>query len=279
MTDPLAKASRLVLIGEAASQAMSPDLWNPVLHQLGLGWTYEAWDVPPKGDLAKARRNLLEPDVAAANVTMPHKHWAAGTADEASETVRLSGACNLLVRKGSRLVGHNTDITAARLLLGDQHQRHALLLGAGGAARAVLIALRGQVGTVSITDRDDHASAELLDLARDLGISARSMPWQEAQDLAGEASLIVNATPIGKGASDAPAWGDRPLAADAFVYDFVYAGHTTASVVQARGAGARYVDGWDHLREQALAMIPLLGLDIQARPLLEKRLQELRELH
>ena len=274
--EPSTEASRLVLVGSAASKAMSPGLWNPVLQKLGSGWTYEAWDVPPGGDLAGVRRRLLDPGIVAANVTMPHKHWAAETADAATDAVRRSGACNLLVRQGSELVGHNTDITAVSVLLGRQFQRHALLLGAGGAARAVLVALSGNVGTVSITDRDPRAAEELLALAGSLGVDARNVTWQQAQDLARDVSLVVNATPIGKDASDAPAWGGKPLAPDAVLYDFVYAGHTTASVARARELGIRSVDGWDHLREQAVAMVPLLGLDGQARLLLQQTLERLR---
>ncbi|NUS35605.1 MAG: shikimate dehydrogenase [Pseudarthrobacter sp.] len=274
--EPCAEASRLVLIGSAASKAMSPGLWNPVLQKLRNGWAYEAWDVAPDGDLAAIRRRLLEPGIVAANVTMPHKHWAAETADEATDPVRRSGACNLLVRQGKELVGHNTDITAVSVLLGGQFQRHALLLGAGGAARAVLVAISGNVGTVSITDRDPRAAQELLDLAGGLGVDARIVTWLQAQDLAAGVSLVVNATPIGKDAADAPAWGGKPLAPDALLYDFVYAGHTTASIARACELGIRFVDGWDHLREQAVAMVPLLGLDGQATVLLQQTLGQLR---
>ena len=281
--EPSTQPSRLALIGSAASQAMSPGLWNPVLRELRNGWTYEAWDVAPDGDLAAVRGRLLAPDMVAANVTMPHKHWAAETADAAAEPVRLSGACNLLVRegvrRGHRLVAYNTDITAAEVLLGRAYQRHALLLGAGGAARAALIAIRDNVGSVAITDRDPHASHELLELASELGINARDVTWQQAQDLAPEASLIVNATPIGKSTSDGPAWGGAALAPDAVLYDFVYARHSTASVACARTMGVRCIDGWDHLREQAVAMVPLLGLDARARTLLQETLLRLRDEH
>lgn len=277
--EPSTQPSRLALIGSAASQAMSPGLWNPVLRGLGTGWTYEAWDVAPDGDLAAVRARLLAPDMVAANVTMPHKHWAAETADVAAEPVRLSGACNLLVRQDHTLLAHNTDITAIEVLLGGAYQRQALLLGAGGAARAALIAIRDNVDSVSITDRDPQASHELLELARELGINARDVTWQQAQDLAAEASLIVNATPIGKSTSDGPAWGGSALAPDAVLYDFVYARHSTASVACAQAMGIRSIDGWDHLREQAVAMVPLLGLDALARTLLQETLVRLRDGH
>ncbi|WP_457947173.1 shikimate dehydrogenase family protein [Pseudarthrobacter sp. alpha12b] len=279
MIEPSGHASRLVLIGSAASHALSPGLWNPVLQELRSGWTYEAWDVAPDGDLGAVRRRLLEPDIVAANVTMPHKHWAAETADEATGPVQLSGACNLLVRQGRRLAGHNTDVTAVGVLLEGGYQRHAVLLGAGGAARAALIALKDNLGRVSIADRDPHASEELRDLARGFGIEAETVTWQEAQGLAPKASLIVNATPVGKRATDGPVWGGAPLAPDAVLYDYVYASHVTASMQRARELGVRCIDGWDHLREQAVAMVPLLGLDGRAVELLQQSLSGLSDKH
>lgn len=267
---------RLFLIGSEASRAMSPGLWSPVFEQLGSSWTYEAWDVPAGQDMAGVRAALLGADVVAANVTMPHKQWAARTADTVTGQVRLSGASNLLVRRGRTLSAHNTDITAVAELLGNRHQRHALMLGAGGAARAAVIALRGLTGKVTVTDRDPQASQRLLDLAASLGLDASSVSWAEVQDQAPRASLIVNATPIGKGNDDEPAWGRAKLSPDAFVYDFVYAGHVTATIASAKAQGVECADGWDHLRVQAAAMIPILGLAPETGTLLGQTLTALQ---
>lgn len=268
--------NRLFLIGSEASQAMSPGLWNPVLEQLGSSWIYEAWDVPGGHPMAGVRARLLESDVVAANVTMPHKQWAARTADTVTEEVRLSGASNMLVRQHRKLIAHNTDITAVAELLGNRYQRHAVMLGAGGAARAALIALKGLVGQVTITDRDPHASQQLLALAASLRMDAKTATWVEAQTQAREASLIVNATPIGKNSHDEPVWGQAQLAPDAFVYDFVYAPHETASIAGARQQGLEWADGWEHLRAQAAAMVSILGLAPQAGTFLHQTLAHLQ---
>ncbi|MET4590759.1 shikimate dehydrogenase [Arthrobacter sp. 754] len=262
--------TRLFLIGSAASGAMSPGLWNPVLEQLGTSWRYEAWDVPKGFPMAGVRDRLLEPDVVAANVTMPHKQWAAGSADTTSEQVRLSGASNMLIRTGGTLTAYNTDITAVGELVG-RHQRHIVMLGAGGAARAALVALQGQADRVTISDRDAETAGQLLVLAKGLGFAAESALWPEAQRQALHASLIVNATPIGKRPDDGPVWGGGRLADDAFMYDYVYAGHVTASITAAREQGLKCADGWDHLRAQAAAMIPLLNLTPRAETLLKSR--------
>jgi shikimate dehydrogenase len=226
--------------------------------------------------MASVRARLLEGDVVAANVTMPHKQWAAQTADEVSESVRLSGASNLLIGKGNELTAHNTDITALAELVGGRDQRHALMLGAGGAARAAVVALRGRVVRVTVADRDDQAAAGLAELASGLGMAAKAVSWAEAQAQAQSASIIVNATPIGKRASDQPAWGGTALAPDTFVYDFVYAGHVTATISAARRQGLECADGWDHLQAQAAAMVPLLGLSSQAYGLLGETLLDIR---
>lgn len=262
--------TRLFLIGSAASGAMSPGLWNPVLEQLGTSWRYEAWDVPKGFPMAGVRDRLLEPDVVAANVTMPHKQWAAGSADTRSEQVRLSGASNMLIRTGGTLTAYNTDIAAVGELVG-RHQRHIVMLGAGGAARAALVALQGQADRVTISDRDAETAGQLLVLAKGLGFAAESALWPEAQRQALHASLIVNATPIGKRPDDGPVWGGGRLADDAFMYDYVYAGHVTASITAAREQGLKCADGWDHLQAQAAAMIPLLNLTPRAETLLKSR--------
>ncbi|WP_104175050.1 shikimate dehydrogenase [Arthrobacter sp. Y81] len=260
---------RLFLIGSEASKAMSPGLWSPVFEQLGSSWTYEAWDVPAGRDMSGVRGALLEADVVAANVTMPHKQWAARAADTVTAQVRLSGASNMLVRHGRKLSAHNTDITAVAGLLSGRRQRHVLMLGAGGAARAALVALTGLADRVTVTDKDPRASQQLLDLATTLGMEAKAVSWPEARGQACMASLIVNATPIGKGSDDEPAWGPAELSPDAFVYDFVYAGHVTATIASARAQGLQCADGWDHLRAQAAAMIPILGLGPETGALLD----------
>lgn len=107
-------------------------------------------------------------------------------------------------------------------------------------------------------------------------MAAKVVAWEAAQVLAPTVSLIVNATPIGKSPSDPPVWGEARLSRDAFVYDYVYAGEATASIRGAREQGIACVDGWDHLREQAVAMLPLLGLDRRAASLVVGTLKTLR---
>ncbi|MHC6595156.1 shikimate dehydrogenase family protein [Arthrobacter sp. C152] len=268
---------RMFLVGSEATKAMSPPLWNKVFEQLQHDWIYEGWDVPSSHDMDEVRQRLLDPAVGAANVTMPHKNWAAHTADKATTEVTLSGAANLLVHRDRKLEAHNTDITACQDLLPSGNRTHAVFFGAGGAARAALVALRHTVQLLTITDRDQAASSELAALARTLGIETQISNWEQAQERADQASIIVNATPIGKTEDDPPVWGTSRLLEDAFVYDFVYGGHETATISSARKQGLKYADGWDHLRAQALAMIPILDFPAQTRQILPTVLAALKE--
>lgn len=170
-------ATQLFIIGSHASQTMSPDLWNPVFEALGNHWSYEPRDVPTHSPMQEIRNSLLSTEVIGANVTMPHKQWAAGIADERSEQVRLSGAANLLIRQGGKLHAYNTDLNAVATKLATRMHDHVVFLGAGGAARAALVALQGHIGTVTIADRDQEAANQLLSLATHMGVPGKSVDW------------------------------------------------------------------------------------------------------
>ncbi|MDF9277611.1 shikimate dehydrogenase [Arthrobacter sp. EH-1B-1] len=267
---------RLLIIGSDASHAMSPALWSPVLTELETGWTYEPLDVPADSDMRPLRQHLLDTSVIAANVTMPHKQWAAQTADAASESVKRSGASNLLIPLQGQLQAHNTDIDAFIALTPKMRQQHTLILGAGGAARASIAALTGLTEQLTLTDLDPQVADRLARHATSLGIPTQAIPWNDIPRITPEVSMIINATPIGKLQTDPPAWGDAEISPGTFIYDYVYADHETTTIVAARENALPYRDGWDHLLGQAVAMIPLLGLQPHATNLLQTTLTTIR---
>ncbi|MGP9526802.1 shikimate dehydrogenase family protein [Glutamicibacter sp. AOP5-A2-18] len=271
------KTTQLFIIGSHASTTMSPNLWNPVFEALGNGWNYQPWDVPTGSEMQPTRDGLLDPTVIAANVTMPHKQWAASAADTCTEQVALSGAANLLIRNNGQLDAYNTDISAVEEKLATKTHQHVLLLGAGGAARAALIALKEHITEVTITDQDIEVAQQLLDLATRMGISGTVVDWSAASQVATKASLIINATPIGKYPEDGAAWGTTTLSPGSYVYDFVYAEHTTGTIKAAIAQGLEYTDGWEHLLLQAAAMVPLLELPEQTVAELRESLSGIRE--
>lgn len=266
---------RLGLIGEHASEAMSPRLWAPVLRTVRPTWSYEPWDVGADG-VVGLRDRLLEGDVMAFNVTMPHKRWAAAAADTASGPVRMSGAANLLIHEAGRLAAHNTDIDAMRAAVRDVEGESATVLGAGGAGRAAVIALRGRASAIRLADPNREALRGTADFALTQGIAVEEVDWEGRGDAVSSSSIAVNATPVGMRATDTAIWGTDDLSAVGLVYDFVYAEHETANAVVARLAGTTLVDGWEHLLRQAQAMIPLLGLPDAVHWMLGRSLAEIR---
>lgn len=269
-------ATQLFIIGSHASQTMSPNLWNPVFEALDNHWSYEPRDVPAHSPMQEIRNSLLSTRVIGANVTMPHKQWAAGIADERSEQVSLSGAANLLIRQGGKLHAYNTDLIAVATKLATRMHDHVVFLGAGGAARAALVALKEHIGTVTIADRDPEAANQLLSLATRMGVRGKGVDWSRAAQATAQASLVINATPIGKHAEDGAAWGTAQLAPGTHIYDFVYSAHTTGTIKAAIEQGLEYSDGWEHLLLQAEAMVPLLGLPEQSKTQLQQSLQRIR---
>src|SRR5713226_5943178 len=119
---------------------------NAAFGALGLDWTYELLDIPP-GDLPGAMRRLRSPEAGGANVTIPHKRAVMDHLDTIDPEALRAGAVNTIAREGVRLVGSNTDVAAIRAAIDHIGLRpagaNAVVLGAGGSARAAAVALDG----------------------------------------------------------------------------------------------------------------------------------------
>jgi len=253
-------ARQIVLIGGRTGASFSPAVWNRVFADFAIPLEYCSHDIQPT-DLAHAVSEVRDPGVAAANVTMPYKGRAAELADVRNEDVERSGVTNFLVNRSGRLHAGNTDLEAVRVALRQITASSALLLGAGGAGTAALGGAVGAVRHVVIADRDDAAARRLAARASGWGMQASVVAWEAIGGAVEGADLIVNATPIGMDADDqrSPVPGGllrhRPA-----VYDFVYRKDMTSLQLMALDAGCRLYDGLAHLTQQAVAMIPGLGL-------------------
>jgi shikimate dehydrogenase len=251
---------QIVLIGGRTGASFSPAVWNRVFSDFAIPLEYRSHDIQPT-DLAHAVSEVRDPGVAAANVTMPYKGRAAELADVRDEDVERAGVTNFLVNRSGRLHAGNTDLAAVRVALRQITVARALWLGAGGAGTAALGGAIGAVRHVVIADRDEAAARKLAARARGWGMHASVVAWEAVGGTAEGADLIVNATPIGMDADDQRS----PVAAELLahrpaVYDFVYRKDMTPLQVMALDAGCRLYDGLAHLTQQAVAMIPGLGL-------------------
>jgi shikimate dehydrogenase len=243
-----ASPGRLVLLGHPVAHSLSPRFQNAALEQAGIALRYEALDVPP-GRLAATLAQLAH-DGAAGNVTIPHKPAVAAACRRLSPVAERVGAVNTFWHEDGVLVGDNTDVAGfeamARLLLGARpSDLRVLLLGAGGAAAAVCLAVGRWAGTrLAVWARHPEGAKALA--TRFPGVTVVLDPAVAAADV----DVVVNATPLGLGDGDPFPVPVNRLARDAAVMDLVYRAGETAWVRAARAAGHRAADGRDMLIAQ-----------------------------
>ena len=256
----------LGIIGYPIGHSVSPPMHQAALDAAGLDVRYVRWATPPSGlryrfEALRRRRCL------GANVTVPHKVAALERVDEVEPLARSIGAVNTVVNNGGRLTGHNTDayglVTSLKREIGDGLAgMRALVLGAGGAARAAVFALAGE-GTagIAIANRT-HARAAALAAQAGTAADARAVePGGEAfEQAAAGADLIVNCTSVGMAGGSAP--GGTPVPArlirrGAVVFDMVYNPAVTPLLAAAESAGAVPVGGLAMLVHQGAAAFEL----------------------
>lgn len=219
---------RVGVIGDPVEHSLSPVFQQPALDDAGIPATYERWHTTA-AELTGRITGLRLPDAIGANVTLPHKEAAASLMDECSETARRVGAVNTVINRDGRLHGDNTDVFGfGRSLieaLPDAGSRKVLLLGAGGAARAVLVALAElDVPAISVANRSVERAERLI---RQLDIPRSTTVGIGTADLAPrirDYSVIVNATSVGWNTDESVL--DRSLLerlpSDAMVVDLTY---------------------------------------------------------
>lgn len=240
MTGAERPAGRLGVLGWPVSHSRSPAMQRAALDALGLhGWSYQLLPVPP-ALFAETVRALPTVGFVGANVTVPHKHAALALADSASVAAREIGAANTLRFVGGAIDAENTDAPGLIAALGfDPAGCSAIVLGAGGTARAAAWALRGAGAEVAVWNRTHTRAAEL---AAALGIEAIRAPRA--------ADLLVNATTVGMDTYTSRDNALRSLALDsdllgscAHLVDYVYASAPTPIVAVALELGIHAVDG------------------------------------
>ena len=256
------------VIGSPIAHSLSPLLHNAAFAALGLegSWHSRAIEVPP-GQAAAALAAMRRADITGLSVTMPHKADVAALVDECNEVARRLGAVNCIVNRDGQLLGTNTDGQGfvASLARGADFTpagRRCLVVGAGGAARAVVLALaEAGASQVAVLNRTPERAATAATLAGAVGsvVSAGEAARDEAVRFA---DLVVNATPFGMaGASPegATPWLVAPelLRAGQVAADLVYVPRPTPWLEGAAAAGAIPVDGLGMLVHQAAAQLVL----------------------
>lgn len=244
-----------VVIGDPVRHSLSPAIHNAAFAALGLDWVYVALHVPT-GKARDAIRGMHALGIDGMNVTMPHKSDVARAVDRLSPAAKALGAVNTVVRVGDDLVGESTDgegfINALRMDEGVEPEgRRFLVVGAGGAGRAVVKAL-GDAGASEVV-----VAARRTERARSCAKLAGRAGRVGSVDEAGEVDVVVNATPIGMGEviqldkSETMPVDPSRLAPGQLVVDLVYDPLVTPLVAAARANGVAAVNGIGMLIHQA----------------------------
>ena len=278
---------RVVLIGHPVAHSLSGAMQQAAFDSAGIDARYELWDRAPIA-LADAINEVRGDDFLGANVTIPHKERVVPMIDKLTEDAQATGAVNTLTREGRRLVGHNTDVpgfeAALDKLVGRQKMpRAAVVLGAGGGARAVVHGLiRAGFQRIIVFNRHLHRAEGMVKFfARSAAhMDLKAMPWHESiieSELA-KAKVLINATSIGL-ASDVSPIPAEVITADLLVLDLIY--NRTRLLRDAEAAGALANDGETMLLHQGAAAFALwtgqpAPLEIMGQALAEARAEGVR---
>jgi shikimate dehydrogenase len=245
----------LGVIGHPIGHSLSPRMHNAAFAQYGTevdgaDYVYVAMDVWPDR-LPAAVEGLAALGFVGFNVTMPHKEAMLPLVDELDASARLAGAVNTVVAEGGRLRGLNTDgsgfVEACEEAGISLTGQRVLILGAGGAAAAIVVAALGAGASwLCIANRTAQRAEELRAKLSEVASGAEVLIWpfDRASDAAVEAEIVINATYLGMQKEDPLPLPVETLSAEKVVCDAVYvAGGETALIRRAKEAGARTVSG------------------------------------
>ncbi|MGY2894481.1 shikimate dehydrogenase [Deinococcus sp. UYEF24] len=257
---------RAFLFANPAAHSRSPAMHNAAFGVAGLNAVYQAIRVTPD-ELPAAIASLRAPDVLGANLSLPHKEAALPLLDELSPAARAIGAVNTIINRSGVLVGDNTDAPGFLEALreaGAPVGGNAVVLGAGGAARAAVWALISEDWNVRVVNRTTEKAVALTQDLGGLACTLDTVPWPEI-------GLIVNASSAGLDAPEqSPLPGMPEIAPGALVYDMVYKPLDTRLMRDARAAGYHAENGLGMLAQQArLAFLAWTGTDVPIRVFLE----------
>ncbi len=232
---------RFVVLGDPVTHSRSPAIHNAAFAALGIDANYSARTVDDDG-MGEAAGEIRHGFLDGANITMPHKEVAFRLCDRVVGEARLAGSVNTWVMEGDRLVGYSTDIPAIRMVWENRGlpDGPVLVLGAGGAAAAALVALTGRPLYVSA-----RRSQSVAALVGRVGSAAETLPWGMGLDRA----VVVNCTPLGRNGETLPA---EVLDRAAGLFEMAYGADPTPATNTMISRGIPVADGLELLVTQAV---------------------------
>jgi len=251
---------KLAVIGDPIGHSLGPLMWNAAFKALGLekDFVYESLRVKSE-ELGSFVKKIREGAYIGANVTIPHKIAIIHYLDRLAEQARLVGAVNALYVEDGEVVGGNTDGEGALRALVEHgveiKEKRVLILGAGGAARAIAFTLAPRVKELIILNRTRERAEELSSEVLKLATKTRAggLPIKELDDV--DVEVVINCTSVGmKGAQEGKSLVTKEmLRPDQIIMDVVYNPLETALLREAKSVGAMTISGLDMLVYQAVA--------------------------
>ena len=245
------------IIGDPIDHSLSPAIHNAAFTTLGLNCSYIAFRVQ-EGQLKNSMDSLRAINIGGFNVTMPHKVTVLNYVDRSDKIAEMVGAANTVNNEGGKFHAYNTDVVGfiepLRQRKIDLNGFEVLILGAGGAARAVAVALSHEKGVskINIFNRDIDRSTSLANMINKSGIEIGIISQNDVQKIAFRSNLIINTTPLGM-KNEQSLIKTSSISKESIVYDIVYKPIETKLLENARTAGAQVIYGYEMLLEQAIA--------------------------
>ena len=270
---------RAGVVGHPVKHSRSPIIHGYWLEQFGINGRYDRYDVKPE-DFSHFVKTLSEQGLQGVNVTIPHKEAAFLALDEATDRARRLKAANTLWFENGKLWGDNTDSIGFLANLDQGHPgwdinaKSALILGAGGAARAIIAGLQERnIEKITIVNRTRERAEELALMS---GCQVAIAEWSKLSFQLESADLVVNTTSLGMSGQPDLDLSLDPLGKNALVTDIVYVPLETNLLKQARLRGNPVVDGLGMLLHQA---VPGFEHWFGKRPVVTDELRHLVEDH
>lgn len=258
-----AKEIRAAVLGDPISHSLSPKIHGFLLDKYGIHGTYIPIQVS-KSELEKCVQHLVDSSFAGFNITLPHKEEIFKLCDFKSKTAQLTGAVNtVIVTKDKRLFGHNSDSEGFLNNLKNSYpdfdlkNKNAFVIGAGGAARALVYALiKSDVKKIVITNRNTERAAELIknfaNFAKEKNCQIEFLALPDFEKNLDQCDLLTNSTSLGMQGQQVLTIDLKNLQKNAIVYDIVYKPLMTDLLKSAESRGNKVVTGIGMLIEQAL---------------------------
>ena len=259
--DISAKTGIYGVIGDPIDHSISPIIQNAAFHHARIDAVYVAFHVK-KHDLKVAVEGLLALGIRGFNVTIPHKIQIMRYLDGLDQAASIIGSVNTVVNRKGSLIGFNTDGIGALQAVGVERLKGAsvLLLGAGGAARAIAHAFAPETSRIRIMNRSITNARRLERAIRERygsSISSSPLTQKSMRKFVESAELIVNASSMGMNGKYDPPINQRWLNSQQTIFDIVYTPTVTTLLRNARRAGARTIGGLEMLLNQGAASFEL----------------------